>query len=94
MTVSAPRLSTTSRAFDEVQPHWDALLLRSYIREGSTLVPYQEGSVKEFREPLDLVKRFAGADSLPESTLMFCGTLAALLTHLDLPVPPELARLS
>jgi hypothetical protein len=64
-------------AFDDVRPHWDALLLRSYIHEGTTLVPYQEGSVREFREPLDLIKRFAGADTLPESTLMFCGTLAA-----------------
>jgi uncharacterized protein DUF2848 len=63
--------------FDEVRPHWDALRLRSYVQEGNLLVPYQEGSVAEFREPLDLIRCFTGADALPEEMLMFCGTLSA-----------------
>ena len=63
--------------FDEVVSHWDALLLRSSIEEGGRLIPYQEGSVSEFRQPLELIRRFAGTDTLPEGTLMFCGTLAA-----------------
>jgi Protein of unknown function (DUF2848) len=63
--------------FDTVRAHWDALLLRSYIQEQDTLTAYQEGSVREFREPLDLIARFTGSTALPEETMMFCGTLAA-----------------
>ncbi len=70
-------LATQFWPFEDVQPHWDALLLRSYIEEDGKLIAYQEGSVKEFRDPLDLVRRFAGRDTLPEDTLMFCGTLTA-----------------
>jgi hypothetical protein len=65
-------------AFDEVQSHWDALLLRSYIEEGGKLVPYQEGSLRALRDPLDLISRFSGEQPLAEGTLMFCGTLPAL----------------
>jgi hypothetical protein len=63
--------------FEEVRNHWDALVLRSYIHEGGKLTAYQEGSVREFREPLDLIARFTGSSDLPEETMMFCGTLAA-----------------
>jgi Protein of unknown function (DUF2848) len=63
--------------FDEVRAHWDTLLLRSYIQEQGKLTAYQEGSVREFREPLDLIARFTGGNALPEETMMFCGTLAA-----------------
>lgn len=63
--------------FDAVRAHWDALLLRSYIEEESRLTPYQEGSVREFLEPLELIARFTGSTELPDETMMFCGTLAA-----------------
>ncbi len=62
---------------DEVSAHWDRLLLRSFIKEGSQSVLYQEGAVTEFREPFDLINSYTGDTSLPERTLMFCGTLAA-----------------
>jgi hypothetical protein len=65
-------------AFDEVASHWDALLLRSHIEEGGKLVSYQEGSLRELRDPLDLISRFKGEPRLAEETLMFCGTLPAL----------------
>lgn len=64
-------------AFEDAQAHWDQLLLRSYIEEDGKPVLYQDGAAAEFREPLDLVKRYAGIARLPEDTLMFCGTLAA-----------------
>jgi hypothetical protein len=64
-------------AFDDVRVHWDALLLRSYIEEGGELRLYQEGSVQQLREPLELIARFAGGERLTEGTLMFCGTLPA-----------------
>jgi hypothetical protein len=70
-------LGATFWPFDEVRPHWDRLLLRSFIKEGSRSVLYQEGTVTEFREPLDLIHSYAGGPKLPDGTLMFCGTLAA-----------------
>jgi hypothetical protein len=70
-------LGGTFWAFEDVRKHWDSLILRSSIEEGGRRVLYQEGAVTAFLEPLDLIGRYAGAASLPEGTLMFCGTLAA-----------------
>jgi hypothetical protein len=68
----------------EVAPHWDKLILRSYVFESNlrslytekrTL--YQEGSVAAMIEPLALIEKFRGRGALDDGTLMFCGTLAA-----------------
>jgi hypothetical protein len=64
--------------YDDVRAHWDALTLRSSIQEGSQWVPYQQGHATAFLPPHDLIRRFTGADALPEGTLMFCGTLGAI----------------
>ncbi len=65
-------------AFDEVAPHWDRLLLRSYVVENGERKLYQEGGVTAMLAPLDLIGRCVGSGAqLPENTLMFCGTLAA-----------------
>jgi hypothetical protein len=63
--------------FDEVAPHWNALILRSRVGPERTL--YQEGSVATLLEPAELIYRFAGSAALPEKTLMFCGTLPAIV---------------
>jgi hypothetical protein len=62
----------------DVDEHWDALVLRSWAGVGPDRVPYQEGPVSAMRTPGDLIQRFVGAATLPEGTVMFCGTLAAL----------------
>jgi hypothetical protein len=64
-------------AFDEVKSHWDLLQLRSRIEENGEQVVYQEGVAAAFLEPRELIRGHAGGDTLPENTLMFCGTLAA-----------------
>jgi hypothetical protein len=64
-------------AFDEVKSHWDALQLRSRIEEHGKQVLYQDGVAAAFLEPRELIRGYAHGDSLPENTLMFCGTLAA-----------------
>jgi hypothetical protein len=56
--------------YDEVKPHWDQLVLRSW----SDGVLYQEGPVSAMRSPEDLMGRFGG---LKPGMAMFCGTLAA-----------------
>jgi hypothetical protein len=64
-------------AYDDVAPHWDRLILRAHVTEGGKRALYQEGPVTAMRDPADLIKRYTGAGSLAEGTIMFCGTLAA-----------------
>jgi hypothetical protein len=68
----------------EVAPHWDRLMLRSYILESNlhTLYTdkrtlYQEGPVTAMLDPLTLIEQYCGKKELQDGTLMFCGTLAA-----------------
>ena len=63
-------------AYDEVAPHWDRLMLRSYVTEGGKRSTYQDGTVAAMLPPQDLLARY-GADKMTDGTLMFCGTLAA-----------------
>jgi Protein of unknown function (DUF2848) len=65
-------------AYDDVAAHWDRLLLRAHVVEGGKRALYQEGAVTAMMDPRALIARQAGDGRLPEGTLMFCGTLAAL----------------
>lgn len=62
--------------YDDVAPHWDQLILRSFIDEDGARKLYQEGPVTAMRPPLDLIE-LSGLGALPDGTMMFCGTLAA-----------------
>ena len=70
-------ISATLWAYDDVKPHWEKLMLRSFITEGGARVLYQEGSVTAMKTPEELISRFVPSGKLEEGTLMFCGTLAA-----------------
>ncbi len=63
--------------FDDCDPHWDQLILRSFILENGERVLYQEGTVAGMIAPRDLVAKYTGGAALPEGALMFCGTFAA-----------------
>ena len=56
--------------YDEVKPHWEKLVLRSWA-DGKL---YQEGPVTAMRAPEDLLSRHG---QIPSGWAMFCGTLAA-----------------
>jgi hypothetical protein len=60
---------------DDVAPHWDTLMLRSYIDVDGKWLLYQEGSVAAMRPPLELFRLYNYQDQLPVGTAMFCGTL-------------------
>ncbi|MBV8030189.1 MAG: DUF2848 domain-containing protein [Betaproteobacteria bacterium] len=60
--------------YDEVKPHWDRLVLRSWIEEGGRRVLYQEGEVSAMRSPEDLMSRYG---ALEAGSAMFGGTFAA-----------------
>ena len=64
--------------FDEVAPHWDRLILRSWATIGGKRVLYQDGAVAGIRSPQDLMQRYRNAPSLLPGSLMFCGTLGAI----------------
>ena len=72
-------LGRTAWRFEEVEPHWDRLLLRSFISEGGKKVLYQEGPLATIRAPRELIAGWRNGDRrLPAGTAMFCGTLPAL----------------
>jgi hypothetical protein len=62
--------------YDEVQPHWDRLVLRSFVPDGGKRRLYQEGPVTAMRAPEELIKLYTGGDRLASGTAMFCGTFA------------------
>ena len=62
-------------AWDEVEDHWDDLILRSAIGSG---VVYQEGRTTALRRPDELLALYeASHGALPDGGVMFCGTLPA-----------------
>ncbi len=66
----AKPVSAASWRYDEVKPHWEKLILRSWS-DGEL---YQEGTVAAMRTPEDLLSKYG---KLPNGWAMFCGTLAA-----------------
>jgi biotin operon repressor len=66
----AKPVSRDSWRYDEVKPHWEKLVLRSWA-DGEL---YQEGPVTAMRSPEDLLQRYG---DLKSGWAMFCGTLAA-----------------
>jgi hypothetical protein len=62
--------------FEEVAPHWDKLVLRSFVRIDGQRHLYQEGEVTTMRPPGQLIRMYTGRDELPAGSAMFCGTLA------------------
>jgi hypothetical protein len=72
----AKPVGATLWRYDEVKPHWDKLVLRSYVPDGGKRRLYQEGPVTNMRSPEELIKLYTGGDKLPTGTAMFCGTFA------------------
>ena len=72
-------IGRTAWRFEEVEPHWDRLMLRSFVTEGGKKVLYQEGPLAKIRAPRDLIAGWRkGEKKLPAGAAMFCGTLPAL----------------
>lgn len=62
--------------YEDLKPHWDKLILRSFAHIKGERHLYQEGPVTAMRAPDDLIKLYAGCSRLQSGTSMFCGTLA------------------
>jgi hypothetical protein len=74
----AKPIGTVAWRFEEVEPHWDRLMLRSFIEEGGQRVMYQEGPLAKIREPRGLIGGWTGNPRLPEGVAMFLGTMPAI----------------
>ena len=64
--------------FEEVEAHWDQLMLRSFVQEGGKKVLYQEGPLSKIRDPRELIFSWKDNKRLPMETVMFCGTMPAI----------------
>ena len=64
--------------YEDVEPHWDQLILRSYATIDGQRVLYQESAVSSLRTPRDLIRKMTGTDTLPAGTAMYCGTPGAI----------------
>ena len=72
-------IGRTAWRFEDVEPHWDRLMLRSFVEEGGKRVLYQEGPLAKIRAPRELIAGWRNGDKrLPARVAMFCGTLPAL----------------
>jgi hypothetical protein len=72
----AKPVSPKAWRFEDVVPHWDRLILRSYAVIGKERRLYQEGPVTVMRSADELVRMYSGGSQLAVGTAMFCGTLA------------------
>ena len=74
----AKPIGRTAWRFEEVEPHWDKLVLRSFIQEGGKRVLYQEGPLAKIRDPRELIFGWQDNKRLPMGAVMFCGTMPAI----------------
>jgi uncharacterized protein DUF2848 len=67
-------------ALADIEPHWDALILRSYAESDGQRTLYQEGAVSALRHPRDLIDLYGRRDKkgFAGGTAMFCGTFGVI----------------
>jgi hypothetical protein len=63
---------------EDVEGHWDRLILRAWATIDGKRVLYQEGSLAALRTARDLIERRHDASDLAPGTAMFGGTLSAI----------------
>jgi len=61
--------------FEDVAPHWDRIIIRSYATIDGIRVLYQEGPLALMRDPVDLMTRYGLA--FVAGTIVMCGTIGA-----------------
>jgi hypothetical protein len=63
-------------ALEDVESHWDSLILRSWASFDAAPVLYQEGCVAAMMAPADLLALYEG--EFADGAAMFCGTFPAI----------------
>ncbi|WP_398473119.1 DUF2848 domain-containing protein [Tardiphaga sp.] len=74
--ICAKPLSAKLWRFDDVAPHWDQLILRSYVFKNGQRSLYQEGPMSGLRNPLELIELYEkDAGPFRSGMAMLCGTV-------------------
>jgi Protein of unknown function (DUF2848) len=68
-------MAATLWKYEDVVPHWDSIVIRSYVTIDGARTVYQEGPLALMRDPYDLMTRYGRAFVV--STIVFCGTIGA-----------------
>lgn len=66
--------------YADVAPHWDRLVLRSWVQRGGGLEPYQENTVAAILPPEQLIAMCEPLGELAVGAALFSGTIATLAT--------------
>ena len=64
--------------FDEVEAHWEYLVIRSFATIDGKRMLYQEGTLAGMRTPKELLSLYDDSAALPQGAAMFCGTVGAI----------------
>lgn len=64
--------------YEEVEGHWDRLVMRAWATIDGERLLYQEGPMTALLTPRDLMARRPGGPDLSPGTAMYCGTLGAI----------------
>jgi hypothetical protein len=77
--VCAKVVARSAWRFEDVEPHWDEIVLRSFIEEGGVRVLYQQGPLAGIKRPRELIADWRGGEKrLPAGVAMFMGTVPAI----------------
>jgi hypothetical protein len=74
----AKPIGKTLWRMDELEAHWDQIILRSWATIDGERVLYQEGTLAALRTPQDLIDRRPPGLEITPGTVMYCGTLGAI----------------
>src|SRR5256885_9841406 len=61
--------------FEDIAPHWDSIVIRSYATIDGARTLYQEGPLALMRGPVDLMTRYGRP--FVANTVVMCGTIGA-----------------
>jgi hypothetical protein len=76
--ICAKAIGRTAWRFEDIEPQWDRLILRSFVEQDGSLTLYQEGALAAIRPARDLIQGWQGQKRLPAGVAMFLGTLPAI----------------
>lgn len=73
-------MSPTVWRFEELEDHWDELILRSWVTKDGKRILYQEGKVSELMSPHDLLSFVKSklVDECMENLVIFSGTIPTI----------------
>lgn len=76
--ICAKAIGRTAWRFEDVEPQWDRMILRSFVEQEGSWTLYQEGGLAAIRPARELIQGWQGQKRLPAGVAMFMGTLPAI----------------